>query len=302
MSSITTYLKYFTKLYVLGLVLVLYTCNLSAQNKIALLIGISDYNSSPIKSEEKWDNIHGANDIALLTPTLKRMGYNVSQLTNKNATASGIRSSLSKLSASCKQGDIIYLHFSCHGQPVEDLNGDEIDGWDEAIVPYDALKTYQKGKYTGENHIIDDELNKFLTTIRRKVGTSGFVNVVIDACHAGSSYRSVEAEDSVIIRGTNRGFSASGKMFVPKIDKRSRIKLEQSNNLGKIRLIEACRSYQMNSEIKETGTYYGSLSFYVNQALQNITDLRSPWHNDVSNMMSNDPRLIRQNVVIETSY
>lgn len=286
----------------MSFVLILCAGKASAQNKKALLIGISDYNNSSIKSEEKWNNIHGANDIALLAPTLKNLGYNVSKLTNKKATAKGIRSLLSNFSASCKRGDIVYLHFSCHGQPVEDLDGDETDGWDEAIVPYDALKVYQKGIYTGENHITDDELNKFFSIIRTKVGTSGFVNVVIDACHAGSSYRGIEDNDSVIVRGTNRGFSATGKMFVPKIDKRSRIRVEQSKNMSHICLIEACRSYQINSEIKEAGVYYGSLSFYVNKVFQSTADLRSSWHNDVSSMMSNDPRLIRQNVVIETSY
>lgn len=301
--SVTTYLhKHITKLFILSLVLTLCVGKVSAQNKKALLIGISDYSNSSIKSEERWDNIHGANDIALLTPTLKKLGYNVSKLTNEKATAKGIRSTLSNFSASCKPGDIVYLHFSCHGQPVEDLDGDETDGWDEAIVPYDALKVYQKGIYTGENHIIDDELNKFFSTIRTKVGASGFVNVVIDACHAGSSYRGVEDNDSVVVRGTNRGFSATGKMFVPKIDKRSRIRVEQSKNMSNICLIEACRSYQVNNEIKENGVYYGSLSFYVNKVLQNTSDLRSSWYKEVSSMMSNDPRLIRQNVVIETSY
>ena len=59
-------------------------------------------------------------------------------------------------------GDIIYLHFSCHGQPIEDIDGDEDDGWDEALIPFDAKKKYQKGTYTGENHITDDELNSYL--------------------------------------------------------------------------------------------------------------------------------------------
>ena len=54
----------------------------------------------------------------------------------------------------CKVGDIVYLHFSTHGQPFEDLSGDEDDGWDESIVPVDAPIEYSKGKYEGENHLI----------------------------------------------------------------------------------------------------------------------------------------------------
>ena len=296
------FLRFITGLFICSLVMGSCVGEIFAQNKRALLIGISNYRGSSVKSADEWDNIHGANDVVLLTPTLKRHGFKISQLTNEKATATGIRAALSKFLSSCNQGDIVYLHFSCHGQPVEDLDGDEPDGWDEAIVPYDAYKVYQEGKYTGENHITDDELNKILLTIRTKVGASGFVNVVIDACHAGSSYRGAEDNDSVIVRGTNRGFSATGKMFVPKIDKRSRIRVEQSKGMSDICLMEACRSYQVNNEIKENGVYYGSLSFYVNKVLQNTSDLRSSWHNDVNRMMSNDSRLIRQNVVIETSY
>ena len=271
------------------------------QSRRAFMIGISDY-SSLAKTDEAWSNIHGENDVALLIPTLKKHGFKISYLCGEKATAKNIRLMFEKFASECQHGDMIYVHFSCHGQPVEDLDGDEADGWDEAIVPCDAYKTYQQGKYTGENHITDDELNRFFKTIRTKVGATGFVNVVIDACHAGSSYRGIEDNDSVIVRGTNRGFSATGKIFVPKIDKRSRIRVEQSKNMGSICLIEACRSYQVNSEIKESGMYYGSLSFYVNKVLQNTSDLRSSWHNEVCGMMSNDPRLIRQNVVIETSY
>ena len=126
----------------------------------------------------------------------------------------------------CKEGDLVYIHFSCHGQPVEDLNGDEPEGWDEALVPIDAKKVYQKGVYEGKNHIIDDELNEYLREIRTKVGKNGFVYVVVDACHAGSSYRGDEEER--ITRGTNRGFTASNKPFVPKIDKRGKIEMQNS--------------------------------------------------------------------------
>jgi hypothetical protein len=302
MLSLTTHIKFITGLITWSFILIFCAAEIQAQNKKALLIGISNYNNSSTKQEDKWDNIHGANDIKLLTPTLKRLGFHVSQLKDENATAMKIRTALSTLSTSCTPGDIVYLHFSCHGQPVEDLNGDETDGWDEAVIPYDAHKRYQKDLYTGENHIIDDELNKFFKIIRTKIGTNGFVYVVIDACHAGSSYRGGEENDSTFTRGTNRGFSASGKIFVPKIDRRSKIKVEKLKGMSDICLIEACRSYQVNNEIKEAGEYYGSLSFYINKVLQNTTNLRTSWHNDVSKMMSNDPRLMRQNVVIETSY
>ena len=286
------------------LTFVLSLCAISAhcQTKRAFLVGISEYSSTPQSSDNIWSNIHGANDVELLSQTLKKQEFIIKKLINKAATANNIRKSLTSFSKKCKLGDIVYLHFSCHGQPFEDYDGDENDGWDEALVPYDALKVYMTGKYTGENHITDDELNNYLKTIRNRVGPKGFVYVVIDACHAGSSYRGDENEDSVIIRGTDKGFSKSNKQYAPRIDKRGKIKVEKSLNMANICIIEACRSYQVNSEIRADGKYYGSLSYYVNKTLKSIKlDKSISWTEKVVSLMNKDARLVRQNIVIETS-
>ena len=265
-------------------------------------MGISEYSSATQSSNDIWSNIHGANDVELLSQTLKKQNFNIKKLTNRAATAQQIRKEIVHFISSCHSGDIVYLHFSCHGQPFEDYDGDENDGWDEALVPYDALKVYMTGKYTGENHITDDELNNYLKTIRNRVGPKGFVYVVIDACHAGSSYRGDENEDSVIIRGTDKGFSKSNKQYAPRIDKRGKIKVEKSLNMANICIIEACRSYQVNSEIRADGKYYGSLSYYVNKTLKSIKlDKSISWTEKVAALMNQDTRLVRQNPVIETS-
>ena len=63
------------------------------------------------------------------------------------------------LIASSRKGGMVYLHFSCQGQPFEDLNGDEEDRWDKSIIPYDAMMEemeYRKEQYEGVNHITDD--------------------------------------------------------------------------------------------------------------------------------------------------
>jgi hypothetical protein len=274
-----------------------------SQSKRAFMVGISNYSSNQQLADGKgWSDIHGENDVKLLAPTLKKQGFTIQKLCNKEATANNIRKSLALFSKKCKSGDIVYLHFSCHGQPFEDYDGDESDGWDEALVSFDALKEYQQGKYIGENHITDDELNGYLTTIRNRVGPKGFVYVVIDACHAGSSYRGDEDEDSVVIRGTDKGFSKSNKQYAPRIDKRGKINIEKSANMANICILEACRSYQVNSEIRADGKYYGSLSYYVNKALESTKlDKSISWTERVTQLMNQDTRLVRQNPVIETS-
>jgi len=270
-----------------------------AQTKRAFLVGISNY---PQTGEQSWNNIHGANDVNLISNTLNSQSFKITSLTDKATTAKRIRKGLNDLVSSCEPGDMVYLHFSCHGQPFEDLDGDEEDGWDEALIPFDAKKIYVKGKYEGANHITDDELNGYLKSIRSKVGLQGFVYVIIDACHAGSSYRGEEEEDSIIVRGTNTGFSASNRQYTPRIDKRGIIKIEKGANLANIYILEACRSYQVNTEIKVNGKYYGPLSFYVNKTLQNTKLNNNPsWTNKVVSLLNKDTRLVRQNIVIETS-
>ena len=177
-----------------------------AQTKRALLVGISNYSTN---SATQWTDIHGANDVELIATTLKSQKFKITKVTNQQATAKRIRKELKALANSCKPGDLVYIHFSGHGQPYDDKSGDEEDGWDEAIIPYDAQKVYSKGKYEGANHIIDDELNGYFNQIRKKVGAKGFLCVVIDACHSGNTYKGDEIEDGeeIYISGTRDGFS-----------------------------------------------------------------------------------------------
>lgn len=185
-------------------------------------------------------------------------------------------------------------------QPFEDLSGDEDDGWDESIVPVDAPIEFTKGKYEGENHLIDDELNEYCTKIRKAIGANGTLYVVIDACHAGKASMGIEEE---VIRGTKAGFTCSGKYYRPqKLEKGNYYNIPTSPSLGKVVFIEACRSYQVNKEIIEGGKYYGALSYYINQVLSSrILSKDTQWVEEVKDMMSKDHRLTNQNMVIEYS-
>ena len=289
----------YVKRMIVALMLCLGTMSVYSQAKRALLVGISEY---PQESEGAWSPIHGANDVELIYPTLKRQGFEIIKLCNIAAEAKNIREELAELIESCNQNDTIYLHFSCHGQPVVDFDGDEGDGWDESIVPYDAQKHYREGFYVGENHITDDELHRYLHDIRIKVGPHGFVYVVLDACHAGSSYRGENTDDKIYTRGTNKGFSSSNKLFVPRIDKRGTLKVEKADDMSDICILEACRAYQVNCEICEDDNYFGSLSYYVNATLTQTSLSESlEWTEEVRKSMESDIRLVRQNLVIETS-
>lgn len=237
---------------------------LQAANKRALLIGLSSYAKYSDKNLS-WPDIHGTNDVAVLKNTLSKQGFAVTVLTDRHATADRIRKAFILFASRTKNGDLVYIHFSGHGQPVEDINGDEADGWDESIVPYDAAKCFLPGVYEGDNHIIDDELNGYVNKIRKRAGTRGFVYVVIDACHAGGMYKGSEDNDSIVVRGTCKGFSRNNKPYIPKIDTRPVIRIDKLKGASGACYVEACRAYQRNSEIKARKRYYGSLSYYITE-------------------------------------
>lgn len=236
---------------------------LAFAGKKAFLVGISRYKT-------EWKNIHGSEDVELLTPVLKDQGFKVTALTNEQATRDGIINGLNAFIKTIKKGDVIYIHFSTHGQPVEDgMNGykpDEKDGWDEAIVPYDAGSRYVKNGYNGSKHITDDEFNSYVSQIRTKIGPKGALYVVMDACHAGNlSKGGLETT-----RGTNEGLSRSGKKYsFANAENKQHYRLPSGAKLAPTLFLEACTSKERNTEISVKGKEYGSLSYMVYLTLLN---------------------------------
>lgn len=234
-----------------------------AQRKRALMVGISSYRKHGYKV---WNNIHGAEDVALLRPELEKKGFHVQAVTNGQATRHGIVRALDAFIAATKSGDTVYLHFSCHGQPVEDgLNGmakDEKDGWDESIVPIDAGKAYNAA-YKGEKHITDDELNTHISKLRKQIGPEGMLFVAMDACHAGN----MERDDFETTRGTNEGLTKNPQNKYNPTDTPKRSRPVQSPDFAPVVYIEACESSQRNQEITYQGKEYGALSFNIFQML-----------------------------------
>lgn len=272
-----------------------------AETKRALLVGISDYDNA-MEDPNKWANISGANDVLLLSPLFSEQGYTVTSLVDSMATHANITKALKQLAKDSKKGDMVYIHFSMHGQPFEDLDGDEEDGWDEALIPVDAEMLYAEGVYEGKNHLLDDELEVYFNDIRSKLGSEGQLYVILDACHSGTGVRG----DDEHIRGTREGFTRSGKDYTPDRTKENNDYFTISTAKGQspITVLEACRSYQVNKEVRdvETNTWYGSLSYYIAKSMKdNQTVGSDEWIEAIKTGMANNRRLRKQNVVIEKS-
>jgi len=283
----------------LFLVALLLSSTANAQRKRAFLVGISHYDTA--LTGYQWNNINGVEDVNLLSPILKNQGFVITTLLDDQATFDNIVSQIAKFTNKTKKGDIVYLHFSAHGQPVEDLNGDEEDGWDESIVPIDAYKIFKKGFYEGQKHLTDDLLNKYVKKLRERIGPSGFLYVVIDACHAGTASRT----NDETIRGTHVGFTYNNKVFKPSTNKKSHYRIDASVKLSNVLFIEACRPDQVNTEIKVDGKHYGPLSYNIAQTLSGftLTTNGKDFVESIKHSLMNTKRWPNnQNLVTETSY
>lgn len=89
-------------------------------------------------------------------------------------THRNIMQAILQLVQGSEPGDSLFLSFSGHGMQVPDKNGDEPDGYDEALVPADFV-------YSGV--VIDDDLAYLV----QKVCKGARLTALIDACHSGSA-------------------------------------------------------------------------------------------------------------------
>ena len=118
-----------------------------ASTKKALLIGINDYLNLPYYSntiKETITDLQGpVNDVnSMREILLSKYGFldeNIKVLIDKEANRKNILNALkSFLVQGTQPGDLAFFFFSGHGTQLHDMNGDEADGFDEALSCYDS--------------------------------------------------------------------------------------------------------------------------------------------------------------------
>ena len=244
---------------------------LHAQTKRALVIGLGE------QQDKAWNKINGDKDVPLVQGILKSAGFkSVTTLLNRQATKAGIIEAFKKMTASCKQGDVVYIHYSGHGQQMTDVHNDEKDGLDECWIPYDACRK-ASATYHGEKHLTDDELNVYLNAIRNKIGAKGKLLVVIDACHSGDGTRGDDdeivrgVEDTLVVvsqnaRGLYETFEAIKSFFMGDNGKENVVNTKAKPRAERWITISACRSDQVNVEMKSPTV--GKLTYALWQELK----------------------------------
>ena len=159
--------------------------SLEEARAVALLVGISDYSD-----RASWPALNADRDLRLVSDALESHGVHIlARLENRKATRAAILGALAGLRDAAPPGGTAVFHFSGHGVRVSDDNGDEPDGYDEALAAFDARQ--HQGIATAASGLLrDDELSSALVSVRRKLGPDGEMLVVFDSCFSGSASKS----------------------------------------------------------------------------------------------------------------
>lgn len=137
----------------------------------AICIGINDY---PGADADLGGCVNDAHD---WYDTLNRkMDGEPTILLDKKATKLAILDAVRRELSRLAPLETLVVTFSGHGTWLPDLSGDEPDGRDEALCPYDVSE---------DCLITDDELHATLLERDRK----SRVILITDACHSGSVFR-----------------------------------------------------------------------------------------------------------------
>ncbi|MFZ2900906.1 MAG: caspase family protein [Saprospiraceae bacterium] len=243
---------------------------LSASNpsgKKALIVAVSHYGP-----QTGWDTINAQNDVPLLLEAAEQLGIPRSQirvLRDGEATHQGIIAALQEIKTTARPGDFIYFHFSGHGQQRQDYDGDEADGFDEALVPYDSPMRFSAA-YQGERLITDDLIYQWTRDLRPSLGKQGGIFITLDACHSGTAARG---------GGTYRGatFPMAEREYWRKIRTESVLTLEntweepclEAETWAPCVVFSATQGNQLNWEYVQPGSGEpcGPLSYALNKCL-----------------------------------
>ncbi len=233
------------------------------QDIYALLIGISDY-----KDETIPDLDYTFNDIILLGTTLvESLGVApdlMKVLVDSAASKVNIENQLHRLAEHTTPSDLVIIYFSGHGAVGKDRDGDESDGTDEYILPWDT----QRGKlYTA---ISDDMLGYLLSMITAKT------ILIFDSCYSGGAAKGV------------RGFSMA-KSNTRATNKDSLLRDVSRENIA---VLTASKPEELAQESARLGKGNGLFTYFLCKGLQEKKENQNTrltiedWYKDINNKVN----------------
>ncbi|MGH7496600.1 MAG: caspase family protein [bacterium] len=255
--------------------------------KKALLVGLNKY---PLRSL----NLRGCvNDVRhmkeVLTDLFNFAPDSIRLLLDREATKKNIVTGLKWLAEGGSETAVRVFHYAGHGYALPDRNGDEEDGADEALVPYDFLE---------HGFLIDDVLKRHYARFPK----NGNLTLIMDCCHSGTiqrdpvqdvryrfmpnSYRERKAiaaasrkfrkeqqEHVVTALADLRGRKISDEEFQQRVrDAMRQFEKQRFGGDFKLRegnvLLAACHSSQQAADAKFGRDYHGAFTFFLTKILR----------------------------------
>ncbi len=237
------------------------------QTKRALIFAIGDY-----PEESGWPQIASSRDDSLIRKALQNQKFqDVVVVRDKAATVNGIKNSLNDLITRSKPGDIVVIHFSSHGEKVEDLTGNKPDGLEASIVGFDARQPPYGTEPTKEEmlklrkgYFLDNAFGAYVDRLREKLGKNGDVVVFMDLCYAGTGTRGVAKTRGGRPPLVSQGFYTRKRAMAD--DNQPVLQLGVESNMASYVVIGAARSNESDNETTDDNQHnVGPLSYAVSK-------------------------------------
>jgi len=151
-------------------------------------------------------------------------------------TKANIMGAMKWLVKDAKAHDSLFFHYSGHGGQIRDMDGDEVDGYDEVIFPLD----YEQ---KGVGIITDDIMNDLLV---RPIPDGCRLTALFDSCHSGSVL------DLVYL------YHSNGRLKKSEVSDRFR---KTKSSAGDVISFSGCADSQTSADVVKNGLAVGAMSY-----------------------------------------
>ena len=221
--------------------------------KNALCIGINDY---PGTGSDLSGCVNDARD---WKQTLESRGFEVRSLIDAEATKSAMADAIGDVISGAATGDTVVITYSGHGTWIPDTSGDEEDGRDEGLCPYDI----------GTNGpLLDDDLHGLLS--QRKTGVR--VILLSDSCHSGTVSRGDDSDlDGDLPRARFLPLAAwlQANRLPPQPERPPNLSLGLARAGGDV-LLAGCKDTEYSWDTRFNGRPNGAFTYYARKTLAGL--------------------------------
>lgn len=164
-------------------------------------------------------------------------------LLDREATRKNIMAAIKATVLAPKKGEWAVITYSGHGTQVPDENGDEPDGWDEAVVDVNL------------DVILDDEFQSLLRGRHRQAR----ILVICDSCYSGTIHRAAPLFSSAHLPALRRENARYMPYSTLKPKQRAVTNVGPQRALPNVPLVSGCADFELSYEGRNCGVLSGAI-------------------------------------------